>query len=63
MVKSVEKGTIQRDIFQVVKLESVKPQVTNEKVPKNQLAQYSKIKTLPENYLSEEEQNLIAIRN
>lgn len=60
MAKSVEKGTIQRDIFLIVKLESVKPQVTNEKVPKNQLAQYSKIKTLPENYLSEEEQNLIA---
>lgn len=58
LTKSPEKNTVTRENFRFVKIESVDAQVTTEQLPKKQLAQY--FKTLPGNYLSEEEQNLIA---
>lgn len=58
LTKSSEINMVKRENFRFVKLESVDAQVKIERLPKNELAQNYKI--LPENYLSENEQSLVA---
>lgn len=55
---NTDKNTISRRNFEVVKLESKNPKVTGENFQKDELASYSK--KVPENYLTENEQILIA---
>lgn len=58
VAQSQRLNTIQRQYFSMVKLERIDARVKNEKFQTNELACYSK--KVPENYLSGEEQNLIA---